>query len=375
MKRFLLVGLSCVALSACDTFSDMSMPSLSSLNPFGTAEKTQNQEKGDAKNDPLLPVPENSTALETEMSEMEHLTGYAPRFSSAQVSETVDDVIMPDVPVQTVETSDIADIADTHTPAPQSFEDERIAIETTTEVTEQPKPQEPANITPPAKTQAPATDTADSVHTAPSPVSTPVSAAEDKAVAVTPAPDFAPRDLQLSSAKGCPKVTIMPAARSMTYFENEMSGQLVARGVINEIRGGCEIVSGGMEVDLDILMHGKIGDKGRFEGRKDMESFMTFPYFVAVSDPQGLPVSKKILATAMRFKPVIDDLQHAEKITQFIPMTNPKEAANYTITIGFQLNRKQLEYNRATTVNRVDNVRVAPDLRNRSRVSTNPLAD
>ncbi len=78
----------------------------------------------------------------------------------------------------------------------------------------------------------------------------------------------------------------------------------------------------------------------------------------------------------MRFQPVINDLQHAEKITQFIPMDNTAEAANYTITVGFQLNRKQLEYNRARNLNRVDNMRVAPDLLNNpSRRSVNPLTD
>ncbi len=80
------------------------------------------------------------------------------------------------------------------------------------------------------------------------------------------------------------------------------------------------------------------------------------------------------MATAMRFRPSVDHLDHAEKITQYIPMDNTSNAANYKIIVGYQLTRKQLEYNRAQTMMRADNKRVAPDLIHRPRRSTNPLA-
>lgn len=50
----------------------------------------------------------------------------------------------------------------------------------------------------------------------------------------------------------------------------------------------------------------------------------------------------------MRFKPEIDDLDHAEKITQTIPLSNLADGPKYTITVGFQLNRAQLDYNRGS---------------------------
>jgi hypothetical protein len=189
-------------------------------------------------------------------------------------------------------------------------------------------------------------------------------------------PLFTESDLKLSSAAGCPKVEIMPAARSITYFEDgALAGQMKARAVINEIKGGCDVVSGGVELDLDILMRGHITNKGRFEGQKDKEAFITFPYFVSVTTPQGLPVDKQILATAMRFRPSVDHLDHAEKITQFIPITDVEQAANYKIIVGYQLNRKQLEYNRAQIMMRTDNIRVSPDTSPARRISRNPLAE
>lgn len=158
-----------------------------------------------------------------------------------------------------------------------------------------------------------------------------------------PAPANAPKE--------CPAVEVLPDTKSITYFdgpEGKPSGDIVARASLVDIKGGCDYTANGVVVDIDMIMQGRIGDKGRYEGRRDLEAFMTFPYFVAVMDPNGKMVDKKILATAMRFKPEIDDLDHAEKITQNIPLPDIALGPKYTITVGFQLNRQQLDYNRGS---------------------------
>jgi len=150
---------------------------------------------------------------------------------------------------------------------------------------------------------------------------------------------------------GCPAVEVLPDTKSITYFDdkdNRPIGDIVARASLTDVRGGCEYSDDGVVVDIDMLMQGHISDKGRYEGRRDLEAFMTFPYFVAVMDPDGKMIDKKIMATAMRFKPEIDDLDHAEKITQTIPLKDIGLGSKYTITLGFQLNRQQLDYNRGS---------------------------
>jgi|GEM_PF-2126207 len=157
----------------------------------------------------------------------------------------------------------------------------------------------------------------------------------------TPQPKGAPTE--------CPAVEVLPATKSITYFdgpEGKPTGAMIARASLIDIRGGCDYTANSVVVDIDMIMQGKITDKGRFDGRRDLEAFMTFPYFVAVMAPDGHMVDKKIMATAMRFKPDVDDLDHAEKITQTIPLPNIAQGGKYTITLGFQLNRQQLEYNR-----------------------------
>lgn len=413
MKQIFIPLMCLTVLGGCES---VSMPSLSSLNPFDSSDS----EVQSPAQTTVAPS-QDADAMSTEMAEMQRVMGSVPTFNTQpapapMIEEPVMEMAEPTPPMPEVTPQESAIVATTEKSAP----------------TPTAKPQSQlAQINPPVEEviEETVTNTADKmVGTSTPPAPAPVAMAEPAAPApaVTEpakpqmnsaavynnlaakaaqaqasAPTLTPQvqdiqevvaqptsvqqtddtamydeqDLKLSSAEGCPKVRIMPSGRSITYFENELSGQLVARAVINEVRGGCEVVSGGLEIDLDILMKGRITDKGRFEGNRDMESFMTFPYFVAVTSPQGLPVDKKILATAMRFKPVVNDLDHAEKITQFIPMDNPREAANYTITIGYQLNRKQLEYNRARNIKQSDSLRAAPGLRNRSRLSLDPLAD
>lgn len=162
----------------------------------------------------------------------------------------------------------------------------------------------------------------------------------------------------------CPKVQILSDAQSITYFDEEASAAtpaMIARASISDIRGGCELTAEGLEVDLDMMMSGVITSRGRFQGRNDLEAFMTFPYFIAVFDEMGRPYSKQILATAMRFDPLQDRTDHAEKITQTIPIANQSNMGQFTITVGFQLNRKQLAYNKAQGLDKLHDTAPATD--------------
>jgi hypothetical protein len=393
MKNIFFATILSLMLASCDTIGDISMPSMpempsmSSLNPFGDSESSQKEAKIDKKTTNPQAVA-NSSALETELAEMELLTGVRPSVSERK------EVEMPAAPV--------AEVTAAAVEAPQPPVAEKIAepVQKQAPAPTQPemKPVEMAKIEKPATEAKQKLDDLNHIPSAPAPekvaeitqdkiqqemVVTEKPVVEPQVPDVTPitetpiAPQTIPQDngtTTLATAKGCPHIEIMPAARSMTLFENEMSGEMTARASISEIRGGCEVVSGGMEIDLDIIMRGTITNKGRFEGKQNEEAFMTFPYFISVSTPQGLPVDKKIMATAMRFQPSVDFLDHAEKITQFVPIDNIGEAQNYKITVGYQLTRKQLEYNRAQASARPDNKRVSPDTIPARRLSVNPLA-
>ena len=309
MKKILLITTACLTLNACETVDTISWPTMPSLDLFSD---TQPVENISTQNTPAPTL--NRATIDTELSEMEKLTGYAPRFDNTASKSKIVDVA--DAPVKEV-------IEEAIKPAEKATVTQPIEITKaiTTEpiikptVPKQPKPQ---TIVKDIKEDTQSTTTKTEKEIAKTvaekiepiqeviqpkkmtkivePVMKAVEVVQPKIQTPTQTietPMFTEADLKLSSATGCPQIEIMPSARSMTYFENELSGNLLARAVINEIRGGCEITSNGMELDIDILMNGRITNKGRFEGNKDQEAFMTFPYFVSVLTPQGLPVDKK----------------------------------------------------------------------------------
>ena len=379
MKQLLLISCLSLTLTACAT----------SLNPFSDSEPEQVAMDVTAPAPAKTNVNVNAAVLETELSELELLTGSRPRVQAQApkqaplaIDATVEE-LMDEIKGQTTVANDVptAPKAEAVEPAiakiaPKAIDEQKPA---TVEIKKE-KPIEKQTILAAAvpkttieKASAPQiVEQKPKTPTAPQPIMQKTAVAP---VQTIEEPIFSEKDLKLSSATGCPKIQIMPSARSITYFEKNMAGNVTARAVINEIRGGCEITRNGLEIDLDILMNGRITNKGRFEGQKDKEAFMTFPYFVSVATPQGLPVDKQILATAMRFRPSVNHLNHAEKITQTIPMKDFAQAANYKIVIGYQLNRQQLEYNRAQKMMRANNTRISPDTSPARRVSRNPLKE
>ncbi len=219
-----------------------------------------------------------------------------------------------------------------------------------------PPPPVAATAPAPATSDAEAKEMSNVMGTAenPTPPAVPVeSVTSETTDATAPAQTAAKAAAPANAPKECPQVEVLPDTKSITYFddpEGKPTGSIVARAALTDIKGGCDYSKDGVIVDIDMIMQGKISDKGRYEGRRDLEAFMTFPYFVAVMDPAGKMIDKKIMATAMRFKPQVDELDHAEKITQSIPLPDVSKGAQYTITLGFQLNRAQLEYNRGGSV-------------------------
>jgi hypothetical protein len=399
MKQFLLLSLSVIALNACGTTSNT---------------QTASSNQGDA-----LSIDEIIQANEIEIAEMEQLTGQTIRFDNVTPPPSINDLALnveeedidlvkaeelisiekaEDTPSTTAKIEDIAktevknveppiqlvektEMTTTETLNKQALEASKIAQQNLDKNEVQLTASEIENVTDnqsnqlreriTSKAQQAPIETAKIEKVTQQPNKLPATVTTQK----TTTPKAQRASTTISNVKNCPKVEILPLARSLTLLDGIDYNNLVARSVIDDIRGNCTTVKGGVEVNLDLLMTGKIGEKGRFEGNEKLESFITFPYFLAVSNAQGQPIDKKILATAMRFKPIVDDLKHAEKITQFIPISNMTEADDYRILVGFQLNRKQLNYNRASTANTINNQRVAPDLKNQPRRSLNPLAE
>ena len=332
MKHLILTTALCLSLTACETVSNMSWPS---LNPFGSDKEVKKVEI-DTPEIPATPVEViNQSAIQTELDEMEKLTGTRMKAQDFIAQKSIDDAhqeqnsIPKESPQKVAETID--DIQNNIAPVLK----EPIIESKIIENPDFNKEEKPIEVI---------TENQNNVKTS--------------------------KVITSMAMSGCPKIEIIPATKSITKFNPANPTQMTARASMADIKGGCEVVKGGMEIDLDILMRGTITNKGRFEGKMNEEAFVTFPYFVSIIKPNGMPIDKKIMATAMRFRPSVDYVDHAEKITQFVPMDDVKNSGNYTINVGFQLTRIQLGYNKME----INANRASPDTSKVKRRSYNPLA-
>ena len=381
MKQVLLSLCVCLSLSACEsipTMSEIENFDWASLNPLTEKDTVQQVEIGSTPAIQKMTPEQRQAALQTELNEIQNLTGEKPVVtpnpqgrvpvsaiiggpntapSAAQASL---DPAAPTPQVTTNVPSSKGAIVPVKKPVVNIPQGNVVATASISEGA-------PAPAVPQGTVQS--APTADSIrwNQAASSPRTPTAQPQQ---ATSPAPVIT----QQPGIKGCPRLTIMPEAQSMTNFNGDpANGQMTSRGSIVDVKGGCTPVDGGVQIDLTMIMKGAITNAGRFNGDSNLEAFITFPYFLTVTDPAGNPVDKDIKATAFRFKPKLNALDHAEQISRYIPMNDITMADRYVVTVGFQLSRKQLEYNRAQTMVRTNNTRISPDVPAAQQKSVNPL--
>lgn len=149
--------------------------------------------------------------------------------------------------------------------------------------------------------------------------------------------------------KGCPAVEVLPDTKSITNFVGKngyKEGRIAAQATLSDVQGACTYKDGGVAIDIDMVLAGRIEDSGRYNNDPANETVVTFPYFLAIMDPKGNMMDKKILATALRFPANEKTMTGQEKISQFLPLPELQNGADYVIAIGFQLTRDQLTFNR-----------------------------
>lgn len=149
----------------------------------------------------------------------------------------------------------------------------------------------------------------------------------------------------------CPAVTIMPELAQMVEFqdlENPSPKTETGRATLKQASARCEIIDGQLAVHLSIDVDSTLGPKARWK-ETDKPSF-AFPYFVAVTGPQGGVLAKEIFAVSLSYEAKQNQLSKTETITQHIPLAEDGSVPNYSILIGFQLSEEQLAFNRTQPI-------------------------
>lgn len=145
----------------------------------------------------------------------------------------------------------------------------------------------------------------------------------------------------------CPPLSLAPNLSEMIEFKNLSKPSAkteTARLRITEVQGICNIRDGNLIMDIAFTFDGSLGPMARVK-KTDRPSF-AFPYFVAVTGPDGNVLSKEIFAASMMYEANQNTLQLEETITQSMPLATNGNIPSYKIITGFQLTNEQLAYNR-----------------------------
>lgn len=145
----------------------------------------------------------------------------------------------------------------------------------------------------------------------------------------------------------CPSIQIVDDLGSLSDFTDEhrmILENMLAEMKIQKGKSGCELANSSATVDMTLKFIGTLGPKAR--QRPSDKPFLTYPFFVAVTGPNGKIMAKEVFAVSMSFEPGETTRTHTEYLRQIIPIKGPDVAFQYQVLVGFQLSPEQLAYNR-----------------------------
>lgn len=156
----------------------------------------------------------------------------------------------------------------------------------------------------------------------------------------------------------CPPVEIVEDLSSFNDFSDfnkPTEENLVSRLYMTDAQRECSFSETSMTVDLQVDFEGRLGFKA-FE-KDSRESFISYPFFVAVLSPKEEILAKEVFSASVNFERNQSVQQHLETMRQIIPLDDPEDGQDYKILVGFQLGRDQLAYNRFI----IEQTTVAPE--------------
>ncbi len=145
----------------------------------------------------------------------------------------------------------------------------------------------------------------------------------------------------------CPKLEIVRDLGIISDFTDprrQENKNLTSRVAITSAESSCELSAKTATVDLKLIFDGTLGPKGR--AQKTDKPFFSYPFFVAVTTPNGKILAKEIFAASMTYSANENKHTYYENMRQIIPIKSKQQARFYNILIGFQVTSDQLKYNR-----------------------------
>lgn len=139
----------------------------------------------------------------------------------------------------------------------------------------------------------------------------------------------------------CPKIMGAPGADTIALFGpgGHAAKDVMVGGKISDLQAKCVPEKVGVAVNAEIQFYAE-------RASMDIKD-ATFPYFVALLDPQEHVVLEEAFQFPFPFLPGKSYRRlPAEKITVHVPVKKEGEGGAYTVVVGFQLTPDQLAFNR-----------------------------
>ncbi len=150
-----------------------------------------------------------------------------------------------------------------------------------------------------------------------------------------------------ATSRNCPQVSIVPTLESMHLFinpEQPRPQDRLSSAFMNDVTSRCSIENGEMVVHINMDIESRLGPRARIRDT-DRPNF-AYPYFVAISAPNGSVMAKEVHIASVSFSSGQDSAMRQESIIQNLPLDIGGAHRN-ELLIGFQLNEAELAYNRS----------------------------
>lgn len=140
----------------------------------------------------------------------------------------------------------------------------------------------------------------------------------------------------------CPQISILRDAAKLTLFLDGTGRDLRDvrfQAQFGALAANCDIDEGRVEMRASIELIAA-------RGLATNERIGQFAFFVALIDPTDIVLAKEVFHSPMEFQAKQQRSGIVEQIEQIFVLKPGERAAEYTVLVGFQLTRDQLEYNR-----------------------------
>src|SRR5579863_719073 len=156
------------------------------------------------------------------------------------------------------------------------------------------------------------------------------------ALGVAGCSDFGPK----STAYSCPQAATVPDLQTIARVApGGAADDVQTAGRIASVTSSCKEEDAGIVANLSIDFTAlRTGPRVKH---------IDLPYFVAVADATGNILGKQVFAIGLDFPGESATMKTTEKVTTHLPLKNPQLGDIYTILVGFQLTRNEIEFNRA----------------------------